>query len=52
MSSRRLTPEEEEVDDVEVSHAGRGEQRGLALLVRVVHVRLVLEQDLAHRRLA
>ena len=52
MLSRRPTPEEEEVDDVEVSHAGRGEQRSLALLVRMVHVSLVLQQDLTHSRLA
>ena len=41
-------PEKEDVDDIQVAHAGRCEQSGLALLVTVVHVRLVLQQDLTH----
>ena len=45
-------PEQEDVHDVQVAHAGRGEQGGLALLVCVVHVSLVLQEDLTDATLA
>ena len=41
-------PEEEDVEYLEVSHAGGGEEGRLAFLVRVVHISAVLQQDLAH----
>ena len=49
---RVAAPEQEDVHDVQVAHAGRGEQGGLALLVRVVHVSLVLQEDLTDAALA
>ena len=61
-------PEQEDVDDVQVTHAGSSEQGGLAwrynqselsqsqssvtFFVRVINVRLVLQQDLTDGRLA
>ena len=42
------TPEEQDVQDVEVAHACCRKQSRFALLVGVVHVRTILEKDLTH----
>ena len=46
------TPEEQDVQDVEVTHARCCEKSSFSLLVRVIHVRTILKEDLTNSGLS